>query len=112
MPEKLVRDVPGQAIRAEGGDVRAVCGQELLSLLCCKLVEEADEIADAIKRNYVPETNTLFTDCIFEEIADVAEVLDTLCEVLGLPQQGLAVIKQAKRDKKGGFDQRLVWRKS
>ena len=110
MIEKLVRDIPGQRIIAEGGDVRVAAPSELYRLLAAKLIEEAKEIADAIDRGHVPEMNALLVDRVLEEIADVAEVFELLCQALGLSPSNVERLRAAKRERKGGFDQRLVWR--
>jgi predicted house-cleaning noncanonical NTP pyrophosphatase (MazG superfamily) len=99
--EKLVRNGPGQRIRAEGGKVRVAGEHEMRRLLARKLVEEAQEVLAAVEDNKQSQ--------VIEELADVAEVLHALRNVTGIKKDDVRVARNAKRMRKGDFDERLVW---
>lgn len=61
-----------------------------------KIVEEALEVQAAGNREE-----------LIKEMADVAEVLRVLQGIHGVTPEEVEVARVAKRDKKGGFDQRL-----
>lgn len=88
---KLVRDKIVAANEAAGATVehKVLSGYELNKALVDKLVEEAKELqADEVSAN---------------ELADVQEIINQLCENLGISKDELATTQKAKRDKNGGF---------
>ena len=59
-----------------------------------KLVEEAFEASKANNKN------------LAEELADIQEIVDTLCRVYSLKRSTIMKIQNAKRAKRGGFTKR------
>lgn len=102
MTEKLVRNGPGQRIRAEGGFVRVAGEHEMPLLLARKLVEEAQEVLAVIEGNG-PHAN------LVEELADVTEVVRGLRHFAHVRKDDVRVARRAKRVRAGDFEQRLVW---
>lgn len=88
---KLVRDKIPEIIIAEGTTpyFRAISGDELLSAVLAKLIEEAKE----------PKENPSL-----EERADVQEILRLLDNLLGYNAQQIDHEANKKRQIKGGFD--------
>jgi predicted house-cleaning noncanonical NTP pyrophosphatase (MazG superfamily) len=108
--EKLVRNGPGQRIRAEGGVVRVADRHEMLGLLARKLVEEAQEVLaladDPNATGYSSITR------LVEELGDVTEVIRGLRRVASIRKDDIRVARRAKRLREGDFDDRLVWERT
>lgn len=94
---KLVRDRIPEIMRAKGlePDIRVMAEEEYLAGLLDKLLEEASELKDAS-----PEQR-------LEEAADVYEVLRGLGSVLGFSMDDVEKAAAAKREERGGFEQRI-----
>lgn len=98
--EKLVRDNIPVRIRSEGSDVDteiALSPQRLRYLLKRKAVEETLELLD--------EEDPVG---LFEEMADVFEVLRSLCEIQDRTVSDLAEVAQEKKTEKGGFSEGVI----
>jgi predicted house-cleaning noncanonical NTP pyrophosphatase (MazG superfamily) len=96
MIEKLVRDMVPELAPISDENLRcAKDDREFLSLLRRKLTEEVEEF--------------LQSECI-EELADVLEVMEALCGVLGSVPSDLVRVKKSKKDRLGGFERRFVIR--
>lgn len=93
---KLVRDKIPQIIIADGRTpiVRTLSDEEYLSELDRKLNEEVAEYQ---------------ADKSLEEIADVLEVLLAICEARGHSVDELMEVRDKKREKKGGFRDKVYW---
>jgi predicted house-cleaning noncanonical NTP pyrophosphatase (MazG superfamily) len=92
---KLVRDRIPEIIAANGETphYHTVRGEELASLLFAKLVEEAQEVAEA-KGNQ---------EEVMKELADVREVMESLVNELGLLDEEIEQLKLQRREERGGF---------
>lgn len=91
---KLVRDnIPGWHT-ADGHTVvlRALTGTDLSNALIDKLREEAQEVEAAQDK-----------DELLEEIADVQQIIDSLCTVNGFSPEDLRRVLDRKAEKKGAF---------
>ena len=44
-----------------------------------------------------------------EEMADVLEVLFAICEAMGHSVEELMEVRNEKREKRGGFEQKIFW---
>lgn len=98
---KLVRDRIPEII-AEAGkecEVRVMEEGEFRAALMEKLVEEAQEAAQAVEEK------------IIIELADLLEVIDAVCKVAGLDIRDVQKIQENRRIERGGFEKRyqLVW---
>ena len=93
---KLVRDKIPQIIIADGRTpiVRTLSDEEYLSELDRKLNEEVAEYQ---------------ADKSLEEMADVLEVLLAICEARGHSVDELIEIRDKKREKRGGFRDKVYW---
>lgn len=93
---KLVRDKIPQIIIADGRTpiVRTLSDEEYLSELDRKLNEEVAEYQ---------------ADKSLEEMADVLEVLLAICEARGHSVDELMEVRDKKREKKGGFRDKVYW---
>lgn len=91
---KLVRDHIPEIIKRQGKRVvfRELKGGELKKALKEKLVEETQELINA-------ETY----DQIIEEMADVLEVLETMCRRCGFSMVIAKMAQRRKEGEKGGF---------
>lgn len=93
---KLVRDKIPQIIIADGRTpiVRILSDEEYLSELDRKLNEEVAEYQ---------------ADKSLEEMADVLEVLLAICEARGHSADELMEVRDKKREKRGGFRDKVYW---
>ena len=93
---KLVRDRIPELIKADGKvpKTRILSEDEYLQELDIKLSEEVAEYQ---------------ADKSIEEMADVLEVLYSICEARGYTIEQLMDVKQKKNDKRGGFKSRIYW---
>lgn len=99
---KLVRDRIPEIMQARGKqfEVQSVTeDQQFLQLLLRKLTEEA------------AEAQTAHGDKLVEELADLQEVINALCGVLGVSVADLETTRQQKALARGAFEERLflVW---
>ena len=93
---KLVRDKIPEIIEDDGKTckTRILSDEEYIASLETKLNEEVAE--------YQEDKN-------LEEMADVLEVLFAICEARGHSVEELMKVRNAKREKRGGFEQKIFW---
>ena len=93
---KLVRDRIPEIIIADGKKpiTRILDNDEYLRELDKKLNEEIAEYQ---------------ADKSLEEMADVLEVLFAICEARGHSVEELMEVRNAKKEKRGGFEQKIFW---
>jgi predicted house-cleaning noncanonical NTP pyrophosphatase (MazG superfamily) len=98
MMRKLVRDRVPDIIRKSGRepDVEKATGEWLGLALKDKLVEEACELRQS--------------EDVYEELADVLEVVDAIIEYHGVDRPRLEKAKKDKLESAGGFRQGYVLR--
>ncbi len=96
--EKLIRDKLPAIMRAQGLAVfdRRLDEDAFRASLREKIVEEALEARSAVSR-----------DDLLGELADLTEVILALAEAEGLTQGDIETIRLAKREERGGFDDRV-----
>ena len=96
MAGKLVRDKIPEIILADGKKpiTRILDTEEYLEELDKKLNEEIAEYQ---------------ADKSIEEMADVLEVLFAICDARGHSMEELMAVREAKREKRGGFEKRIFW---
>ncbi len=96
MTGKLVRDKIPAIILADGKKpmTRILDTEEYLEELDKKLNEEIAEYQ---------------ADKSIEEMADVLEVLFAICKARGHSVEELMEVRAAKREKRGGFEERIFW---
>ncbi len=90
-PEKAGENTPGKA--GHESKVRILDDGEYVTYLSKKLQEEVDEFQDAHA---------------FEELADILEVVLALAAVQGKTPEDLETMRAKKREKRGGFDKKLL----
>jgi predicted house-cleaning noncanonical NTP pyrophosphatase (MazG superfamily) len=93
---KLVRDKIPDIIRRSGREpeIRRISGEELKGALKEKLVEEARELKES--------------GDVYEELADVLEVVDAIIERFSIDRQRLDDMKKKKLEHAGGFTEGLL----
>lgn len=91
---KLVRDNVWQWHIDAGHVIKGeqLTAKQLRKSLCAKLHEEADEMDGALSREE-----------LIEEIADVRQILDDLCEEAKITNEDVARVQHEKLNRKGGF---------
>ena len=93
---KLVRDKIPEIIKNDGKTpiIEILSNEDYLKELDKKLNEEVEEYQ---------------TDKSIEEMADVLEVLFAICEGRGYTVEELLQVRDAKREKRGGFKDKIYW---
>jgi predicted house-cleaning noncanonical NTP pyrophosphatase (MazG superfamily) len=98
---KLVRDKIPQIIKQNDGiDVPTKIASddgEFLDYLLKKMIEESTELSNAPKEGNLEE-----------EMADIFEVIDAILKLKKQTVNDIAVIQKEKREKRGGFDERII----
>ena len=93
---KLVRDNIPQIITADvKKPITRILGQE-------EYLQELDRKLDGEVAEYQ-------SDKSLEEMADVLEVLLAICEARGHSVEELMAVREEKRERRGGFAQRIFW---
>ena len=99
--KKLVRNRIPDIIRAEGRGcgVETLSPQDYLAALRAKVVEEAQELAQA------PQ------DELITELADMHEILDALMAAYGIERSDVDRVQAQRHEERGGFEKRinLLW---
>ena len=93
---KLVRDRIPEIIKNDGKNpiIEILSNEDYLKELDNKLNEEVAEYQ---------------ADKSIEEMADVLEVLFAICEGRGYTVEDLLQVREAKREKRGGFKDKIYW---
>ena len=93
--DKLVRDKIPEIIKKKGKQVSThqADQQEYLIKLTDKLQEEVDEF---------------MADQNLEELADILEVIQALCELMGYKYADLEKLRLNKKNDRGGFRQQII----
>ncbi len=101
--DKVIRDKLPALIEARGERIETVqlAGDALVTALLQKLVEETFEALDAKSG---PE--------LIGELADVEEVVRTVCRALHVTPEQLESEREEKRESRGGFDDGLMLTKT
>lgn len=96
--DKLVRDRIPEIIREPGKACQVITMEEptYQKVLRQKLVDEAQEVAEATGRDLVTE------------LADGYEVLDALMRVSGTSEERVRQVQAERRAERGGFKERLL----
>lgn len=97
---KLVRDNIPQIVSEKTGKevkTRIMEDEEYRTFLLRKVVEEAQELADAKDKQHISE-----------ELADIMELIDTILEVNGLSLEEIREVQKAKADVRGGFRGKIL----
>ncbi len=94
---KLVRDKVVAILEGEGKKpvYRTLGPQEIGRELLYKLVEEANEVLSATDEE------------MYEEIADLLEVLIAIIRLRGMSLRRIAAVQEEKFNTKGGFEKRF-----
>lgn len=94
---KLVRDQIPDIIASEGRQfaVEVMGDGEYQQALRMKLVEEAEEVAEAADDNLI------------SELADLYEVIDAILSANQLDETEIFRVQQERNSKRGGFQKRL-----
>lgn len=93
---KLVRDKIPQMITAAGKKP------------ITKILEQEEYLVE-LDRKLNEEVAEYQADKSLEEMADVLEVLFAICEARGHSVEELMAVRDEKRERRGGFGQRIFW---
>ncbi|MCP3776706.1 nucleoside triphosphate pyrophosphohydrolase [Paenibacillus sp. MZ04-78.2] len=95
---KLVRDKIPQIIESSGkqAEIRVLDDAEYIKMLSIKLHEELDEFIEAGELEKITE------------LADLVEVVYAILEHKGISIEEFERIRQEKKEKRGGFGERIL----
>lgn len=101
---KLVRDRIPEIISENGLNYEIITldESEYRQALRQKLIEEAQEAAEANEQNLVTE------------LADLYEVIDAVMMTYGIPRESVILEQMKRREERGGFEEKimLLWTES
>lgn len=92
---KLIRDKIPEIISGKG------------EILKTHIAEEK-EYWEKLKEKLLEETNEFLEDSNKEELADILEVIDSICKFKGYAMKDIKNIQEKKRLKRGGFDKGII----
>ncbi len=97
LQNKLWRDKMPQKLEATGSiiHIKKLTDAEFNKELRIKLLEEADEVQAAQSKEE-----------LIGELADIYEVIDTICALHGINKEAIQTIQTQKRNERGGFIER------
>lgn len=100
--EKLIRDkiLSFSQAKKDGRKIRKASKEEMPHFLQKKLTEECQEVNQEIE-----QANKA---ALMEELGDVLEVIEEICQFYQLDYQQVLQIKQNKKDKKGSFSEHYI----
>ncbi len=100
---KLVRDKIPEILSKNGcqPEVEILSDADYVKLLNLKLLEEANEVVDAIER----------TDKI-EELADLLEVVHALIDTVDTSLAEVEEVRLRKKEKRGGFAKKVLLKRA
>ena len=103
--EKLVRDKISEFSRLadDGRRFRTAEASEMPYFLAKKVIEEAQEVAEELYVEPVP--NYLR---VLEELADLQEAMNAVMQYFGMTPEGLKETMRQKAETKGTFSRRIV----
>ena len=61
-----------------------------------------------LKEKLMEETNEFLEESTEEELADILEVINSICDFKKINKQKLEEIRKIKKEKKGGFDNKII----
>lgn len=102
---KLIRDKIPEIMCQNGQRVYMERAEPFRAFLRGKLNEESAELYNAL---YESESDKPPFNAVYEEIADVLEVIDAIIKEYGLSKRIVRKTKRQKRKEKGSFDKKYV----
>lgn len=93
--DKLVRDRLPEIIKKEGNT----------SIIH---IADDEEYWQRLKEKLKEETEEFLKDSNEEELADILEVIDAICEFKKISKRELKVFKKEKAKRRGGFRKRII----
>ena len=66
------------------------------------------EYWEKLKEKLLEETNEFLKESTEEELADILEVINSICEFKKIDKQKLEEIRKNKKEKRGGFDKKII----
>ena len=79
---------------------------------CCTHVASESEFWDKLKEKFGEEVEEFKKDESMGELADILEVIDTICEHKGWSKEEVLEIQQKKKFERGGFSKRIILEES
>ena len=69
---------------------------------------DEDEYWKKLKEKLLEEVNEYLENPIKEELADILEVIETICEFKKIDKKELESIKKKKAEERGGFKDKII----
>jgi len=67
-----------------------------------------DEYWQKLKEKLLEETNEFMKDSNAEELADILEVINALCEYKKIDKKQLELLRKKKAQERGGFKDKII----
>ncbi|MDD2913513.1 MAG: nucleoside triphosphate pyrophosphohydrolase [Candidatus Paceibacterota bacterium] len=96
---KLVRDKIPKHIKEKGG-------------LPETHIASNKEYWEKLKEKLQEETREFFESEIIEEIADIQEVINAICDYKGFSKESVELVRKKKEEERGAFKKRIILEKS
>jgi len=96
---KLIRDKIPEIIKKKGEE-------------CKTHIADEKEYWEKLKEKLKEEVEELLKDENEDELADVLEVIDAICKYKNFDIENIKKIQKEKRDKRGGFEKRIILEES
>ena len=96
---KLVRDKIPRYIESRGG-------------IPVTHIAEDKEYWEKLKEKFQEEVNEFMEKSSIEEVADVLEIIDAICEYKGFDKEDLQKTKEKKAEDRGKFKDRIILEES
>ena len=96
---KLVRDKIPEIIKSRG-DIPFVH------------IAQEKEYEEALEAKLNEEVKEFLTDASVEEVADILEVLQAICELKGVDLKNLEEVRKKKVQERGAFQKRIILEKT
>uniref|UniRef100_UPI00313C9920 nucleoside triphosphate pyrophosphohydrolase n=1 Tax=Rickettsia endosymbiont of Orchestes rusci TaxID=3066250 RepID=UPI00313C9920 len=74
-------------------------------------IAESGEYKELLKNKLLEEVEEFLQDEYMEEVADILEVLETICNINDYKLKDILKIKKQKKKVNGGFDNKIVLEK-
>lgn len=96
---KLVRDKIPEYIKNKGG-------------FPITHIADKAEYWDKLKEKLVEEVQEFFENEVIEEMADIQEVIEAICDYKNFSQENISMVRNKKNEERGAFKSKIILEES